>query len=46
MKVSWIKAKNDDRSFRFFKSMGFDVKELEDLEKTDDVINELVRKTL
>lgn len=44
MKVSWIKAKNDDRSFRFFKSMGFDVKELEDLEKTDDVINELVGK--
>ncbi|MBO5478432.1 MAG: hypothetical protein J6A04_01760 [Clostridia bacterium] len=46
MKISWIKAKNDDRSFKLFQNMGFDVNELEDLEKTDDVIRSLVRKTL
>lgn len=44
LSISWIKAKNDDKSFRFFKNMGFDVLELEDLEKTDDVISDLIRK--
>ncbi len=44
MSISWIKSKNDNNSFRFFKNMGFDVNEIEDLEKTDDVIRELVRK--
>lgn len=46
MRVSWIKAKSDNKSFRFFKNMGFDVNEIDDLEKTDDVIRELIRKTL
>lgn len=45
MSISWLKAKNDNRSFRFFQNMGFDVWELEDLEKTDETIRELVRKT-
>lgn len=44
LSISWIKSKNDDKSFRFFKNMGFDVLELEDLEKTDDVISDLIRK--
>ena len=44
LKISWIKAKNDDKSFRIFQHMGFDVNELEDLEKTDDVIKELIDK--
>lgn len=44
MKISWIKAKNDDKSFRLFKNMGFDVTEVEDLEKTDEAIRELIGK--
>ena len=46
MKVSWIKAKKDYQSFRVFQRMGFDVNELEDLEKTDEMIKQLVRKSL
>ena len=46
MKISWIKAKDDNRSFRLFKGMGFDVNEIEDLEKTDDVIKQLIRKEI
>ncbi|MCI8482262.1 MAG: hypothetical protein HFJ27_04195 [Clostridia bacterium] len=45
MKISWIKAKKDNESFRFFKHMGFDVWELEDLEKTDETLRNLVRET-
>lgn len=45
LSISWIKAKSDEKSFRLFKNMGFDVLELEDLEKTDDVISDLIRKT-
>ena len=43
MKISWIKAKKDNESFRFFQNMGFDVWELEDLEKTDETLRNLVR---
>ncbi len=43
MRISWIKAKNDNKSFRIFQHMGFNVNELEDLEKTDDVIKQLIR---
>lgn len=46
MKISLVKAKRDDKSFRMFKHMGFDVQEVEDLEKTDEVICGLVRKAL
>ena len=44
MSISWLKAKDDHKSFRFFQHMGFDVLELEDLEKTDETIRDLVRK--
>ncbi len=43
MGISWIKSKNDNKSFLFFKNMGFDVNEIEDLDKTDDMIRELIR---
>lgn len=43
MKISWLKAKNDNRSFKFQKNLGFDVYEIEDLEQTDNKINELVK---
>lgn len=46
MKISWMKAKGDDKSFRFFKNMGFDVYEVEDLDKTDDMMRDLIRKEI
>ena len=44
MKISWIKSKGDTQSFKMFKNLGFDVYEVEDLEKTDEKINELVKQ--
>lgn len=44
MKWSWLRAKNDDVNFRFQKNLGMDVYEIDDLEKTDELINELVEK--
>lgn len=43
MRISWLKAKDDDRSFKLQKNIGLDVYELEDLEDTDNKINELVK---
>ncbi len=43
MKISWMKAKGDFKSFRFFQNMGFDVYEIEDLEQTDEKIRQLVK---
>lgn len=44
MKISWMKSKSDFKSFRFAQNMGFDVYEIEDLEKTDEKISELIQK--
>lgn len=41
MRISWLKAKNDDKSFRFQKNIGLDVYEIEELEETDEKIKEL-----
>jgi len=41
MPISWIKSSNDKKSFKVFKSLGMDVYEIDDLEKTDDKIKEL-----
>lgn len=43
MRISWLKAKNDNKSFKLQKNLGFDVYEIEDLEQTDKKINELVQ---
>lgn len=43
MKISWLKSKNDNKSFKFQKNMGLDVYEIEDLEQTDLKINELTK---
>lgn len=43
MKISWLKSKNDNKSFKFQKNIGLDVYEIEDLEKTDLKINELTK---
>lgn len=42
MKISWIKYKNDNKSFRFFKSIGMDVIDIENREDIDTAINRLV----
>lgn len=42
MKISALKGKDDNNSFRFFKAIGIDVYEIEDYEKTDETINELI----
>lgn len=44
MNISWIKSKNDTKSFRIFKNLGFDVYDIEDLEKVDEKIDELVNE--
>ncbi len=42
MKISWLKLKDDNNSFRIFKNIGFDVYDVEDVEDTDKRIQELV----
>lgn len=44
VKISCIKGKNDDNSFKILKNFGADVYEIEDFEKTDDMIKQLVQK--
>ena len=42
MKVSWIKTKDDEKSFKVFQNLGFDVYALEEPEETDKKIEELI----
>lgn len=44
MKFSCIRAKEDEQSFHFLQGMGMKVCELDDLEKTDEAISELIKK--
>lgn len=44
MKISCIKSKEDESSFQFFDSIGVNVIKLDDLDKTDEVIQELIAK--
>ena len=44
MAISWIKSSKDNKSFKVFKSLGMDVYEIDDLEKTDEKIRELVEQ--
>ena len=44
MAISWIKSSKDNKSFKVFKKLGMDVYEIDDLEKTDEKIRELVEK--
>jgi len=39
-----LKGINDKKSFKMFESFGADVHKIDDLEKTDDVIKDLVNK--
>lgn len=42
VKISCIKYSKDNNSFSFFKAIGANVIELEDLEKTDEELEKLV----
>ena len=42
MGISWLKSSKNDKSFRIFKRLGMDVYEIDDLEKTDEKIKQLV----
>ena len=42
MKFVMLKGCNDKKSFRVFETLGAEVEQIEDLEKTDDKIKELV----
>ncbi len=44
MAISWIKSSKDNKSFKLFKGLGMDVFEIDDLEKTDEKIKELVEQ--
>ena len=39
MSISWLKASSDRKSFKIFESFGMDVYKINDLEKTDEKIN-------
>ncbi len=42
MKISWIKTKNDKESFKIFENLGFDVISIEEPDKTDEKLKELI----
>lgn len=44
MAISWLKSSNDNKSFKLFKGLGMDVYEINDLEKTDEKIKELIEQ--
>jgi hypothetical protein len=46
MHISWLKAKNDTSSYIFAKNMGLNVYEIDDLEKTDSIIQDVIRQKL
>ena len=42
MKISWIKTKYDDKSFKIFENLGFNVYNIENPKETDKIIYELI----
>ena len=44
MGISLLNSSNDDKSFKLFKGLGMDVYEIDDLDKTDEKIKELVEQ--
>ena len=43
MKISYIKSIHDNTSFKFFKNIGMDGIELQDLENVDKVLENLIK---
>lgn len=44
MKIVLLKGSNDKKSFKVFEILGAEVEQIEDLEKTDDKIRDLINK--
>lgn len=44
MKITLMKRKDDNDSFKMFERMGFDVCKVDDLDKTDEKLNELIKQ--
>ena len=42
MKISWIKTKDDKKSFKVFESLGFNVISIDEPDETDKKIKELI----
>jgi vacuolar-type H+-ATPase subunit F/Vma7 len=42
MKISWLKYENDKDSFKLPEALGLDVYKIQDLENTDEKIEELI----
>lgn len=42
MKLIMLKGSKDKKSFKFFESIGLEVEQIEDLEKTDEKLKELL----
>lgn len=42
MKISFVKIENDKNSFKFAETLGLDVRRINDFEKTDEILKELV----
>ncbi len=43
MKVSWLRGKDDNQSFKVLKNLGFEVYNVEEPENTDEKIEELIK---
>lgn len=44
MQFTFLRGSNDNKSFKIFENFGADVYKIEDLEKTDEKIKELIKK--
>ena len=42
MSITWLKGSNDKKSFKIFENFGANVQKIDDLDKTDDKIKELI----
>ena len=44
LKISWVKYKNDKKSFKILENLGFDVFKIEDLDDTDNKLKNLIKE--
>lgn len=44
VKIAWVKQQTDEKNFRLQENMGWDVLKIEDVEETDQKLEELIQK--
>ncbi len=44
MKIAWVKQQADEKSFRWQENMGWEVLKIQDVEETDQKLEELIQK--